>query len=45
LASRLKVLREDKRAIVTAASAAQRAANFLHEKAGTLRQDDEAAAA
>ena len=45
LASWLKVLREDKRAIVTAASAAQRAVNFLHEKAGTLPQDDEAAAA
>ena len=45
LASWLKVLREDKRAIVTAAAAAQRAANFLHEKAGTLPQDGEAAAA
>ncbi len=44
LASWLKVLREDKRAIVTAASAAQRAANFLHEKVGTLPQADEAAA-
>ncbi len=40
----MKVLREDKRAIVTAASAAQRAVNFLHEKAGTLPQEDEAAA-
>jgi len=45
LASWLKVLREDKRAIVTAASAAQRAVNFLHEKVGALPQDDEAAAA
>ena len=45
LASWLKVLREDKRAIVTAASAAQRAVNFLHEKAGRLPQDDKAAAA
>lgn len=45
LASWLKVLRDDKRAIVTAASAAQRAANFLHEKAGALLQADEATAA
>ena len=45
LASWLKVLREDKRAIVAAASGAQRAVNFLHEKAGRLPQDDEAAAA
>jgi len=45
LASWLKVLREDKRAIVTAASAAQRAANFLHERAGIMSQVDEAAAA
>lgn len=44
LASWLKVLREDKRAIVTAASAAQRAVNFLHEKVGALPQADEAAA-
>jgi antirestriction protein ArdC len=47
LASWLKVLREDKRAIVTAASAAQRAVNFLHESLGTLpeAEADEAAAA
>lgn len=41
LASWLKVLREDKRAIVAAASAAQRAVNFMHEKAGVSRQPEE----
>lgn len=45
LASWLKVLRGDKRAIVTAAAAAQRATAFLHEKAGTIPQVHDAEAA
>lgn len=45
LATWLKVLREDKWAIVAAAGAASRALNFLHEKAGTVTQADEAEAA
>ena len=45
IATWLKVLRNDKRAIVGAAAAAQRATNFLHEAAGTLDQAESAEAA
>lgn len=45
LASWLKVLREDKRAIVTAAAAAQRATTYLHERAGTVAQAEDSEAA
>lgn len=42
LASWLQVLRDDKRAIVTAAAAAQRAVAFLHTKAGALPAEEPA---
>ncbi len=45
LATWLKVLRDDKRAIVAAAGAASRALTFLHEKAGTVQQVEDTEAA
>ncbi|NPD70357.1 DUF1738 domain-containing protein (plasmid) [Lichenicola cladoniae] len=41
----LKVLREDKRAVITAAGAASRALAFLHDRAGILAQADDIEAA
>jgi len=44
IGSWLKVLKDDKRAIFTAAAHAQRAADFLHGLQPVIDEDDEAAA-